>query len=327
MNEEIKEKLTRHLNTYIKPFIDKNFEIHSFETNHYYWNNEMVLEYNLINNTKNEESIAHNYNRISLSVKYDDDIIRDAMCDIITEYFKDTDFIILKHISRAEIINVKYVKPTISGKYKTNLRITKPVKGVQSYENGYYFDRFNVSYAIGGLKTFIDKNNGTANPKTTNTKHQKIVDDIIAKTHEAIENYNNINLGDIIKFHIYSNRNCLCVENIRGEDGAGISLDMLPDNKIVLKKAVLCLDSDDYIITDNNICVNFKKIFSDEYNIKVMSNMHSSSKYIIAEHIKNNIDANHVYLYESDFNKMLEKPNLDPDLEEKIITHKLLLMI
>ena len=327
MITELTNKVQDFLRKKIKPALDDGFELYMFNVTCYGWTNDIRIYYGLIRNTKNEESLLYDSECISLSVKPDPDGTTNIINDIIIDYLKEYDFIIFKSNNNCtiNIININYIKPSISGKYKTNLRLNKSIKGITNYENGYWFDRFNVSFGVVTLTSYKDKNSGIYKAKVTNQDHQKIVSDIIAKADKCIENYNSITLGDIIMFRVSSNRNGLTIENIRGEDGCGISLDMLPDPKIMMKKATECMDSDDYIFTTGHIYVNFKKILSDEYNLNVISNQYSPDKYIRAENIKNNIDSNAIILRSDDFDKMMEKSNIDSDLEEKIISYKLLL--
>ena len=129
-----------------------------------------------------------------------------------------------------------------------------------------------------------------------------------------------------MRFSVYNNRNNISIDNIRDEKGSGISLDMLPDPTIAIKKALECMTSDDFIYTTNcRTYINFKVLFSDDYNIKINNN-YSGSKYAVFEH-KNNIAANSISLVEEDFDNILQKPNIDPELEEKILEYKLLVML
>ena len=323
MNNVLKESVLDYFSK-IEKFVEKDFEIYSISIADYGWSSDINIDVNLINNTPGSEKIHRDNARIAKPRKSQ---VCDDIIELLVDVFKNISFVVLPGEAHAEIINCLYAKPSISGKYKTNLRLTKPIKGITRYDQYYFFDRFNVTYAVSGIKYHKEKNIGCFKARVTNKKYDKLVRDIECKANEVLENYNNINIGDLLKFTISYNRCSMSLDNVRDENGCGVALDMLPDPTIFIKKAMECMMSNDYIYTNAHHYVNFKKIFTDEFTLKECSNYDGSVRYIKAEHKKNNIAANEIYLYKDDFSAMLEKPGIDSELEETIMSYMLLTML
>ena len=308
--------------------IAEGYKIFSFHIWNYSFSKSVSFRFYLLNTAGNGELLRYEFNiSTANNGEFETDDISNKLLESLSKH--GSDFMFVSNSYYHEFVNVEYVKPTITGKYKTNIRITKPIKNITNFENSYLMNSFCVSYSVGYIRESLENNTGIFSSKNdTLVKDKKILDTLKKKCSEIIENYKNIDLGEITKASIYRNRTSISIENIRLSDGSGISLDMLPDSEIILKKIVSCLDNDDYILSRNTLLVNFKKILDDTvYESNVSTDYSGSNKHITYHHKKNDIQVNEVWFTEEDFDAMLSKQNLSDDLEEKIINNKLLVML
>ena len=304
--------------------IAEGYKIFSFHIWNYSFSRDVSFRFYLLNTAGTGDLLRHEF-RILTTVngEFENNDISNKLLELLSKH--GSDFLLVSDTYYYEFVNIEYVKPTITGKYKTNIRITKPIKNITNFSNSYLMNSYCMSYAVGYVRENLENNTGIFSPKNdTLVKDKKILDTLKKKCSEIIENYKNIDLGEITKASIYRNRTSISIENIRLSDGSGSSLDMLPDSEIILKKIVSCLDNDDYILSRKALLVNFKKILDDDV---YESSVNANNKHITYHHKKNDIQVNEVWFDEEDFDAMLAKPNLSDELEEKIINNKLLVML